>query len=144
MLDIHDPIPELYASKFSGWLGTRAIVRLLAWEERLATRAADLVLCVHEPHRALTVAHGADARKLRVVENLADGARYAARGSAPAPRGGVRGQGRDLGGWRCRRVLAPHARPARPNRPSRDPGRAVPSRSAPAALTTGRDRSGAD
>ncbi len=72
MLDIHDPIPELYASKFSGWLGTRAIVRLLAWEERLATRAADLVLCVHEPHRALTVAHGADARKLRVVENLAD------------------------------------------------------------------------
>jgi len=72
ILDIHDPVPELYRSKFSGRTGTRAIVALLEWEERLASAAADLVLCVHEPHRALTAAHGVDARKIRVVENFAD------------------------------------------------------------------------
>jgi len=72
ILDIHDPVPELYRSKFSGHLGTRAIVGLLEWEERLASAAADLVLCVHEPHRALTASHGVDARKIRVVENFAD------------------------------------------------------------------------
>lgn len=86
ILDIHDPIPELFASKFSGRPGTGAVVRLLAWEERLATRAADLVLCVHEPHRALTVAHGVDARKIRVVENLADESLFPlAPARAPAP-----------------------------------------------------------
>ncbi len=72
ILDIHDPVPELLLSKFGHRLGARAGSRLLVWEERLATRAADVVLCVHEPHRALTVAHGVDAGRIRVVENLAD------------------------------------------------------------------------
>jgi glycosyltransferase involved in cell wall biosynthesis len=72
ILDIHDPVPELLLSKFGHRPGARAGARLLVWEERLATRAADAVLCVHEPHRALTVAHGVDARKIRVMENLAD------------------------------------------------------------------------
>jgi glycosyltransferase involved in cell wall biosynthesis len=72
ILDIHDPVPELFASKFAGRAGTGAIVRLLEWEERRASRAADLVFCVHEPHRALTERHGVAAGKLRVVENLAD------------------------------------------------------------------------
>jgi glycosyltransferase involved in cell wall biosynthesis len=86
ILDIHDPIPELFASKFSGRLGTGAIVRLLAWEERLATRAADRVFCVHEPHRAMTEGHGVDAKKIRVVENLADESLFpVAPARAPAP-----------------------------------------------------------
>lgn len=72
ILDIHDPVPELFASKFAGRAGTGAIVRLLEWEERRASRAADLVFCVHEPHRAMTAGHGVAAGKLRVVENLAD------------------------------------------------------------------------
>ncbi len=86
ILDIHDPIPELFASKFSGRAGTGTIVRLLEWEERLASRAADLVFSVHEPHRALTEGHGVDARKLRVVENLADESLFPlAPARAPAP-----------------------------------------------------------
>ncbi len=72
ILDIHDPIPELYRSKFSGRPGSRVVIGLLEGEERLASAAADLVLCVHEPHRALTASHGVDARKIRVVENLVD------------------------------------------------------------------------
>lgn len=72
ILDIHDPVPELFASKFAGRAGTGAMVRLLEWEERQASRAADLVFTVHEPHRAMTERHGVAAAKLRVVENLAD------------------------------------------------------------------------
>lgn len=72
ILDIHDPVPELFLSKFHDQRAARVIAVLLKWEERLASRAADLVLCVHEPHRALTSGHGLDARKLRVVENLTD------------------------------------------------------------------------
>ncbi len=84
ILDIHDPVAELYLSKFSGRLGTGGIVRLLEWEERVATGAADFVLCVHEPHRALTVAHGVDARKIRVVENLADDDLFRLKAARPA------------------------------------------------------------
>jgi glycosyltransferase involved in cell wall biosynthesis len=72
ILDLHDPVPELYLSKFAGRPGTATIVRLLECEERLASHRADVVLCVHEPHRAMTVAHGVAARKICVIENLAD------------------------------------------------------------------------
>ncbi len=86
ILDIHDPVAELYESKFSGRPGTRAIIRLLEWEERLATRAADCVLCVHEPHRALTVSHGVDECKIRVVENFADDGLFRSNAArVPAP-----------------------------------------------------------
>jgi glycosyltransferase involved in cell wall biosynthesis len=86
ILDIHDPIPELFASKFSGRAGTGAIVRLLEWEERRASRAADLVFCVHEPHRAMTEGHGVAAGTIRVVENLADESLFpVAPARAPAP-----------------------------------------------------------
>ncbi len=86
ILDIHDPVAELYESKFSGRPWTRAIIRLLEWEERLASRAADCVLCVHEPHRALTVSHGVDPQKIHVVENFADDGLFRSKAArVPAP-----------------------------------------------------------
>src|SRR2546422_2493391 len=72
VLDIHDPEPELFLSKFGRRPGARILARMLAWGERLAAGRADLVLCVHEQHRRLTEAHGVESRKLRVVVNLAD------------------------------------------------------------------------
>jgi glycosyltransferase involved in cell wall biosynthesis len=84
ILDLHDPVPELYMSKFAGRRGTRTIVRLLACEERLASHPADVVLCVHEPHRAMTVAHGVDAGKIRVIENLADETLFPVQPARPA------------------------------------------------------------
>jgi len=72
VLDIHDPEPELFLSKFGRRPGARIGARLLALGERAAARAADLVLCVHEEHRRLTEAHGVKPGKLRVVVNRAD------------------------------------------------------------------------
>lgn len=73
LLDIHDPEPELFLSKFGRRPGARVAAKLLALGERAATRRADLVFCVHEQHRRLTEAHGVEPRKLRVVVNQADG-----------------------------------------------------------------------
>lgn len=72
ILDIHDPVPELFQSKFSHMRGGALGVMALRWEERVSARRADMVLCVHDPHRELTERHGVDPRKLRVVLNTAD------------------------------------------------------------------------
>jgi glycosyltransferase involved in cell wall biosynthesis len=72
ILDLRDPMPELYESKFgSGWW-TRIAVRLLRAQERWASRRSDLVLTVNEPHRRATVIHGVAADRLRVILNAAD------------------------------------------------------------------------
>lgn len=72
ILDIHDPVPELFESKFAGRRGATLAVRALRWEERVSARRADLVLCVHDPHREVTERHGVQAKRLRVVLNAAD------------------------------------------------------------------------
>src|SRR3989441_6630344 len=72
VLDIHDPEPELFLSKFGERPGARMGARLLALGERAAARRADVVFCVHEEHRRLTEAHGVEPSKLRVVVNQAD------------------------------------------------------------------------
>jgi len=72
VLDIHDPEPELFLSKFGQRPGARIGARLLAWGERAAAHRADLVLCVHDEHRRLTEAHGVPPGKLRVIVNQAD------------------------------------------------------------------------
>ena len=72
VLDIHDPEPELFLSKFGGsGIGPWGS-RLLAWTESLASRAANQVICVNEQHRVATVGHGVDAGKVQVVPNYAD------------------------------------------------------------------------
>ena len=72
VLDIHDPEPELFLSKFGRRPGARIGARMLAFAERAAARNADVVFCVHEEHRRLTEAHGVERSKLRVVVNQAD------------------------------------------------------------------------
>ena len=48
LLDIHDPMPNTFASKFkSGENGF--FFKLLLWQERLSAAFADQVLTVHDP-----------------------------------------------------------------------------------------------
>lgn len=72
ILDIRDPMPELFASKFGRGLLTRLAVWLLEAQERWASRRCDVVLTVNEAHRQATIAHGVSADRIRVALNAAD------------------------------------------------------------------------
>lgn len=69
VLDVHDSIPETFASKFSGgairW-------RVLCFEERLSALIAHRVICVNHPQRDTLVARGLPASKTFVSMNVPD------------------------------------------------------------------------
>lgn len=69
VLDIHDSIPETFATKFANgalrW-------KLLCLEERLGTLAAHRVICVNHPQRDALVARGLPERKAFVSMNVPD------------------------------------------------------------------------
>jgi glycosyltransferase involved in cell wall biosynthesis len=68
ILDVHDPMPELYRVKFgrsSGSLGER----ILLLEERASGWVADRVLATHRIHARRLEHAGIPARKLRIVVN---------------------------------------------------------------------------
>jgi glycosyltransferase involved in cell wall biosynthesis len=69
VLDMHEAMPELYASKFGA---SPQVVGLVAAVERASTRFADRVIVVSDPHREAVARRGADAAKLTVVMNSAD------------------------------------------------------------------------
>jgi glycosyltransferase involved in cell wall biosynthesis len=71
ILDLHDLMPELFASRLKvgmySWL-----VRLLARQERSACRFADHVITVTERWRKTLVERGVSADKVSVTVNIAD------------------------------------------------------------------------
>jgi len=72
LLDIHDPMPNTFASKFkSGDNGF--FFKLLLWQEKLSAWYADRVLTVHDPVKDLIlVKHGLSRDSIQVVANFAD------------------------------------------------------------------------
>lgn len=72
VLDIHDPMPNTFASKFRG--GEHGFFfKLLLWQERLSAWYADRVLTVHDPVKDLIlVKHGLAPESIRVIANFAD------------------------------------------------------------------------
>jgi glycosyltransferase involved in cell wall biosynthesis len=80
VLDIHDPMPNVFASKYGsgdrGWL-----FRLLLWQERASAWLADAVLTVSEPvkRHLLVEQHGMDPHDITVVANFADDRLFAFR-----------------------------------------------------------------
>jgi glycosyltransferase involved in cell wall biosynthesis len=73
LLDIHDPMPNTFASKFkSGEKGM--FFKLLLWQERISAAFADQVLTVHDPVKdyVLVGQHGLSADAIRVIANFAD------------------------------------------------------------------------
>jgi glycosyltransferase involved in cell wall biosynthesis len=78
LLDIHDPMPNTFASKFkSGENGL--FFKVLLWQERLSAAFADQVLTVHEPvkEHVLVRQHKLRADAVEVVANFPDGELFA-------------------------------------------------------------------
>jgi glycosyltransferase involved in cell wall biosynthesis len=84
LLDVHDLMPELYASKY-GLDEGHALVRLLRFLERRSIAFADRALAVHGPHLDALVAHGNDRSRFDVLLNVPDPALFRRRESAPPP-----------------------------------------------------------
>jgi glycosyltransferase involved in cell wall biosynthesis len=72
LLDIHDPMPNTFASKFkSGDKGF--FFKLLLWQEKLSAWYSDRVLTVHDPVKDLIlVKHGLPGDSIQVIANFAD------------------------------------------------------------------------
>jgi glycosyltransferase involved in cell wall biosynthesis len=69
VLDVHDSVPETFASKFSG---RSAIQKVLCFEEWLSARVAHKVICVNQPQRDALVARGIPATKTFISMNVPD------------------------------------------------------------------------
>jgi glycosyltransferase involved in cell wall biosynthesis len=72
IFDVHDFSSDLFALRFGDRPGSRLIERMLLETERLAGRAADVVLVPHEPYRRQLIARGTPADKIKVVMNSVD------------------------------------------------------------------------
>jgi glycosyltransferase involved in cell wall biosynthesis len=72
VLDIHDPMPNTFASKFkSGEQGF--FYRVLLWQELLSVRYADRTITVHEPVKyGVLVKHGLQPDSIDTICNFAD------------------------------------------------------------------------
>jgi len=73
LLDIHDPMPNTFASKFkSGENGF--FFKFLLWQERISASFADQVLTVHDPVKdyILVKQHGLAPDSIQVIANFAD------------------------------------------------------------------------
>ena len=71
ILDLHDLMPEFYASRF-GQDGSPLLARLIRWQERLACGFADHVITVSEHWREALIERGVPAHECSVVMNVAD------------------------------------------------------------------------
>lgn len=71
ILDLHDLMPEFYASRFKSKMNGR-MVRLVGWQEQLAVRFADHIITVTEPWRQTLIRRGLSPNKCSVVMNVAD------------------------------------------------------------------------
>ncbi|HEX3304406.1 MAG TPA: glycosyltransferase family 4 protein, partial [Thermomicrobiales bacterium] len=75
ILDLHDLMPEFFASRFGREMDAPA-VRAVLWEERVSTAFADKVLTVTDLWRERLVARGLSPDKVEVVMNLPDPALF--------------------------------------------------------------------
>jgi glycosyltransferase involved in cell wall biosynthesis len=71
ILDIHDLMPEFFASKTESQMQS-LLVRLLILQEQLSCRFADQVITVTSEWRETLIRRGVPARKVAVVMNVAD------------------------------------------------------------------------
>jgi glycosyltransferase involved in cell wall biosynthesis len=86
VLDLHDLVPELYASKF-GAADSSPVVRLATLVERACVGLADRALAVHRPHLDALVGHGNPREKFTIVMNAPDPRLFPRRQEGDAPAG---------------------------------------------------------
>lgn len=90
LLDIHDPMPNTFASKFK--IGENGLIfKLLLWQERISASFADRVLTVHDPVKdyILVTQHHLSPESIQVIANFADDELFPLRDPAPLD-GGLR------------------------------------------------------
>lgn len=73
ILDIHDPMPNTFASKFKG--GEKGFFyKLLLLEERISAAYSSRVVTVHQPVKdGILLKHGLEADSIDVIANFTDG-----------------------------------------------------------------------
>jgi glycosyltransferase involved in cell wall biosynthesis len=69
ILDVHDTMPEAYATKFDLDL-RHPLIAAIRVEERLSAALANFVITTNELHREALVGHGIPARKIVIVMNV--------------------------------------------------------------------------
>jgi glycosyltransferase involved in cell wall biosynthesis len=73
ILDIHDPMPNTFASKFKGREGG-IFYSVLLWQERLSAAYCSRVVTVHHPVKdGILLKHGLVPDSIEVIANFADG-----------------------------------------------------------------------
>lgn len=72
ILDIHDPMPNTFASKFKGAEGG-FFYRALLWQEQLSAAYCNRVITVHHPVKeGILLKHGLASESIDVIANFAD------------------------------------------------------------------------
>lgn len=87
ILDVHDTMPEHYATKFDLRL-SHPLIAALRVEERLSARVSDAVIATNELHADVLVAHGIPREKIDIVMNVANPTFFGgspAAGQPPSP-----------------------------------------------------------
>jgi glycosyltransferase involved in cell wall biosynthesis len=79
VLDLHDLVPELYASKFGTGRLSRLVARVAKLVERRSVAFADGALSVHKPHLEALLTHGNPPEKFTIVMNSPDTRLFARR-----------------------------------------------------------------
>jgi glycosyltransferase involved in cell wall biosynthesis len=92
VLDLHDLMPEFFASKFDSGMESRA-VRLVIWQERISCWFADHVITVTESWRQTLIMRGVPADKVSVVMNVADPRIFKRNGNRKRPSSHTNGHG---------------------------------------------------
>ena len=87
ILDIHDTMPETYATKF-GLSLTHPLIGLMRFQERLSAGFADHVIATNDLHKEALVSHGLPAEKISITMNVGNEAIFRPR-PCPKPHDGL-------------------------------------------------------
>lgn len=84
LLDIHDPVPNTFASKFKSGEGGLSY-KMLLWQELISAYFADKILTVHDPVKdyVLVKQHGIKPDSIHVIANFADDGLFSLRDAPP-------------------------------------------------------------
>jgi len=85
ILDIHDPMPEFYASKYRDQAGN-CMVAFMRLQEKLSTMFAHAVITANPRFKDELVKRGVPANKITVVNNVADPRIFNRTGHTKEPR----------------------------------------------------------
>ncbi|MBI4534716.1 MAG: glycosyltransferase, partial [Ignavibacteriae bacterium] len=72
ILDIHDTMPEAYATKFDYSLDSLP-VKLLRLEENIAARCSDRIIATNVLHKDVLISHGLPGETIDIILNVGNG-----------------------------------------------------------------------